>query len=91
MFKQCLSLLILLSDCSDPSSIDNGFLTYTSSLFGDTANVTCDAGYVASVNVITCSENGAWSDCPVCRPVGKFMLQCNDMNPSEYRVYHAFK
>jgi len=60
-----------VTDCSTPSSIDNGNLIYTSTLYGDTANVTCDVGYSASVNVITCTSAGRWDSSPRCSPVGK--------------------
>ena len=60
-----------VTDCLTPSSIDNGNLIYESTLFGKTANVTCDVGYSASVNVITCTSAGRWDSNPRCYPVGK--------------------
>jgi len=66
----------LFSDCNFPSNILHGTAVYTTTLFGDVVNVTCNAGYTASVDAISCMSNGAWDDVPTCVPVGKsFILQ----------------
>jgi len=58
-------------DCQNPQNMVNGLLSYTTTLYGDVANVTCDTGFTASVNVLTCTSIGTWSDVPICSPVGK--------------------
>jgi len=66
----------LFSDCSVPSKILHGTAVYTTTQFGDVVNVTCNAGYTASVDAISCMSNGAWDEVPTCDPVGKsFTLQ----------------
>jgi len=70
-YMESLITCARVTDCSTPSSIDNGNLIYTSTLFGDTANVTCDVGYSPSVDVITCTSAGRWDSSPRCSPVGK--------------------
>ena len=61
-------------DCQNPQNLVNGLLSYTTTLYGDVAYVTCDAGFTASVNAITCTSSGTWSDLALCSPVGKKIL-----------------
>jgi len=38
--------------------------------YGANADVKCDAGYIASVDIITCTINGTWTNA-ICTAVGK--------------------
>jgi len=67
----CLSPCPYITDCLTPPNLDHGTLVYTTTLFEGVANVTCDVGYTANVNVIECTHRRTWSDIPRCIPVGR--------------------
>ncbi|XP_060573654.1 sushi, von Willebrand factor type A, EGF and pentraxin domain-containing protein 1-like [Ruditapes philippinarum] len=46
-------------DCGN-SSISNGILTYSTTTYQSSATVTCDKGYTASTDSISCEANGSW-------------------------------
>ena len=41
----------------------------TGNSLGDTATYSCNNGYsLSGVNIVTCEDNGQWSDPPICVP-----------------------
>jgi hypothetical protein len=60
-------------DCGPPAGLQNGSISLTEqgkTIYRSTAEVTCDNGYEASVNEISCLANGSWAF--VSCIVGKF-------------------
>jgi len=60
-------------DCGNFTTLENGVYILVDSsdtTFGAKADVTCDAGYIASVDVITCTINGTWANA-TCSAIGK--------------------
>ena len=55
-------MFICIPDCGDPKEIDNGKITVENdqTTYQSTASVTCDTGYDASIESVTCQENGEW-------------------------------
>ena len=53
------------SDCGNVPFVTNGKYVLddgNSTTFGSVATVTCDTGYESVHKIITCLENGQWSD-----------------------------
>ena len=60
-------------DCGNVPTLNNGNFVLnnlTDTTYGAKAAVKCDAGYLASVDVITCTINGTWTHA-ICRDIGK--------------------
>jgi len=72
MYQYILSIIFFRLDCSTPPSVENGNVTYTSTLFGDALNVTCDIGYSTNDTYMWCTDRGMWTQRPVCKPVGMY-------------------
>ncbi|XP_053396028.1 sushi, von Willebrand factor type A, EGF and pentraxin domain-containing protein 1-like [Mercenaria mercenaria] len=52
-------------DCGNPVEIQNGNISLTDidmTTYQSTAAVTCDAGFVASIEAISCQANGTWEN-----------------------------
>ena len=69
---------IIVIDCGNPDDPDpNGDVSYIATTFGNTANYSCDYGYLLDVSqggsvVVTCLASGVWSDtAPSCSRKGK--------------------
>lgn len=74
--------LFLETDCGSPIAINNGSITLhvaNTSTYGAFANVSCDTGYNASIEVVTCLETGTW-EAASCLLKGRKSL--NDSNES---------
>ena len=66
-------------DCGNFTTLENGVYILVDSsdtTYGANAYVKCDAGYIASVDIITCTINGTWTDA-TCTAVGKFTVKGN--------------
>jgi len=60
-------------DCGNFSTLNNGIYTLSDpsdTTYGAIAYVKCDAGHIASKDVITCTINGTWTHA-TCTAVGK--------------------
>jgi len=67
---------VSLTDCGTLPTIDNGayvLVDSSNTTYGAPASVHCNTGYNSSIDVITCTENGTWSDAQ-CLAVGKCVL-----------------
>ena len=65
-----------LADCGAVATQPNGQINLEDAVnttFGATANVTCDSGFDASTNQVTCLSNGSWS-WAACLPKGKICI-----------------
>ena len=60
----------IVTDCGTPT-ITNGQLSAASStLYGETAVVECNAGYLGG-GAVVCLDSGAWGTIPACNPRGR--------------------
>ena len=64
---------VIVINCGNPDDPDpNGDVTYVATTFGNTANYSCDIGYLLDVSqggsvVVTCLASSVWSDhAPAC-------------------------
>ena len=60
-------------DCGNFTTLENGVYILNDSsdtTYGANADVKCDAGYIASVDIITCTINGTWANA-TCSAIGK--------------------
>ena len=60
---KCHSLLLVLTDCGNEFSLDNGQVDFTGkqTTYGETVLVTCNVGYsIHGTGHITCQADGSW-------------------------------
>ena len=63
-------------DCGTVPTLNSGnyiLNNLTDTTYGANADVKCDAGYLASVDIITCTINGTWT-LAICRDIGKQVI-----------------
>ena len=73
-FNVNIYYVMCVSDCGDVPALTNGryvLADENNTTFGAVATVTCDKGYKSDGNIITCLENGQWSD-SLCTARGDF-------------------
>ena len=71
-------MLFCFSDCGNLTDIDNGYISYSSTLYSSVATYTCDRGYYISAgdSVRTCEHGGTWSgQQPTCTLHGEKKLE----------------
>jgi CUB/sushi domain-containing protein len=59
-------------DCGEPEAVENGFVEYFETTYGERAACKCSPGYFAEVDVnsLACTADAVWSHgCPPCIPV----------------------
>jgi len=65
---------MIIIGCSNSSDIENGDMSLhdsSNTSYGATADVKCNPGYIASVDIVTCTINETWSNA-LCSAVGMY-------------------
>ena len=72
--KKLLDVFLIISDCGDPSPT-LGSANDTAYIYGTVLAITCNTGHSRTGEaVITCQEDGTWTDTPTCAPDGTYTL-----------------
>ena len=82
---------IVAVDCGNPDDPDpNGDVSYVATTFGNTANYSCDYGYLLDVSqggsvVVTCLASGVWSDtAPACARKNNIIMLIKQFNTTSH-------